>query len=118
MLTALPALVPAVFTGSGSYEVAAPQRGGTTRTNPPEFVPPEFDPNVARHFPGSAIFDYFRRARPSQFTRWSDVQPVSQFAQTAFYHEAYRSLGVRDLSTMLSLGGSNRIEFVGIGLDN
>jgi hypothetical protein len=117
LISALPALVPTVFAGSGLCEIRAPQRARTPRTNPADFAPPEHDPIVARHVLGSPIFIHFRRTRPRQFTRWSDLQPVSQLVRTAFYDAGYPPFGARDCCTMLSDDRPKGIEYVAGRLD-
>ncbi len=90
LLPALRALVPVVFAANASFEVEAPVQGGTQRSDPPELRSPEVDAILARLMPTAPIIVHFERTRAEQFTRWSDVQPLSQFIRTALYNEVYR----------------------------
>jgi DNA-binding CsgD family transcriptional regulator len=115
LVSALRALVPAALTGHASFEVGAPQQGRTSRTDPPELASQEADEILARYMPSSPIIVHFERARPEQFVRWSDVQPLSQFIRTALYNEVYRPLGIRDGCSLFLQGRPNQIEFIGVG---
>jgi len=65
--------------------------------------------------PTSPIVIHFERTRREQFTRWSDVQPLSQFLRTALYNEVYRPLGIRDGCSLFLHSRPDRLEFVGVG---
>ena len=116
LISALRALVPAVFAADASFEVEAPQRGGTRRMDPREFGSPEDDAILARHIPTSPIVVHFQRTHREQFTRWSDLQPVSQFLHTPLYNEVYRPLGIRDGCSLFMHSGPGCLEFVGVGM--
>jgi DNA-binding CsgD family transcriptional regulator len=62
------------------------------------------------------MFALYQRKCSVQFTRWSELQPFSQFQRTAVYNEAYRHAGVRDWCTLFSYCGTDRLDGVGIGL--
>ncbi len=117
LLPALRALVPVVFAANASFEVGAPLQGGTQHSDPPELMSPEFDAILARLMPTAPIIVHFERTRAEQFTRWSDVQPLSQFIRTALYNEVYRPGGIRDCCTLFLHSRADRVEFVGVGLD-
>jgi len=106
-----------MFAANASYEAGAALQGRTSRSDPPEFASPEIDAIVARHALESPIVVHFERTRREQFTRWSDVQPSSQFLRTALYNEVYRPVGVRDCCTLFLHGRPDRLEFVGVGLN-
>jgi DNA-binding CsgD family transcriptional regulator len=115
LMSALRALVPAIFAADASFEVGAPQQGRTQRMDPPELRLPEGDAILARLAPSSPIVVHFQRTRCEQFTRWSDVQPVSQFLRSALYNEVYRPLGMRDGCSLFLYSRPDRIEFLGVG---
>ena len=115
LISALRALVPAVFAADASFEVGAPQQGQTQRMDPPELRVPEGDAILAQHGPRSPIVVHFERTRCEQFTRWSDVQPLSQFLRTALYNEVYRPLGIKDGCSLFLHSKPNCLEFVGVG---
>ncbi len=115
LLSALRALVPAEFAGNASFEVGAPSQGGTQRTDPPELRSSEADAKLARLMPKAPIIVHFARTHCEQFTRWSDVQPLSQFLRSALYNEVYRSLGLRDGCTLFLRSRPDHVEFVGVG---
>jgi DNA-binding CsgD family transcriptional regulator len=116
LLPALRALVPAAFAADASFEVGAPQQGQTQRTDPPELRSSAADEILARHMPKAPIVVHFERSRSEQFTRWSDVQPLSQFLRTALYNEAYRPLGIKDGCSLFLHSRPGCIEFAGVGL--
>ena len=116
LLSSLRTLVPSVFNGVVSVEVRNAQQAWTTRTNPPEFVSPELDEIATRHVPESAIFSHFERTGCQQFTRWSDIQPLSQFLRTALYNDVYHQLGVKDCCSLISHSSPTRLEIVGVTL--
>jgi DNA-binding CsgD family transcriptional regulator len=116
LISALRMLVPVAFAGNASYEAGPALQGRTQRTDPPEFAAPELDAALARHAPQSPIIVHFQRTRREQFTRWSDVQPQSQFLRSALYNEVYRSGGIRDCCTLFLRDRPDRLEFVGVGL--
>lgn len=115
LLSALRALIPVQFAASGSYEVG-PGVHGQTRTDPPGFVSPEVDRLIARYGPGSHTFDYFSRTQVTQFTRWSDLQPISEFVRTALYNEVYRPHRTKDCCTLLLYERPDRAEFIAVAL--
>ena len=115
LLSALRALVPAVFAADASFEVGAPQQGRTQRTDPSEFGSPKDDPLLARHMPKAPIVIHFQRTRCERFTRWSDVQPLSQFLGSALYNEVYRPLGIRDGCSLFLHSKPDQIEILGVG---
>lgn len=116
LLPALRALVPALFAANASYEAGPALQGRTQRSDPPELAPPELDSIIARHVLTSPIIVHFQRTRREEFTRWSDIQPSSQFLRSALYNEVYRPGGVRDCCTLFLHGRPDRLEFVGVGL--
>jgi len=116
LISALRALVPVAFAANASYEAGPALKGRTQRADPPEFAAPEVDAAIAHHAPKSPIVVYFERTRGEQFTRWSDVQPTSQFLRSALYHEVYRPDGIRDCCTLFLHSRPNCLEFVGVGL--
>jgi DNA-binding CsgD family transcriptional regulator len=116
LLPAMRALVPSAFAAEASYEVGAPQQGQTQRSDPPELRSAEADAALARHMPTSPIVVHFERTRCEEFTRWSDVQPLSQFLRTALYNEVYRPLGIKDGCSLFLRSGPNHLEFAGVGL--
>jgi DNA-binding CsgD family transcriptional regulator len=115
LMSALRALVPAVLAADASFEVGAPQQGRTQRMDPPELRSPGGDAILARLAPRSPIVVHFQRTRSEQFTRWSDLQPVSQFLRTPLYNEVYRPLGIRDGCSLFLQSRPDRIEFLGVG---
>src|SRR5271168_3440231 len=115
LLSALLAPVPVGFAASGSYEVGPGVRG-QTRFDPPGFVSPEADTLIARHGPSSRVFNYFSRTQVAQFTRWSDLQPVSDFVRSALYNEVYRRNRVKDCCTLFLRDRPDRAEFIAVGL--
>ncbi len=115
LISALRALVPAGFAADASFEVGAPLQGGTQRMDPPELRSPDGDAILAQHMPRSPIVVHFQRTRCEQFTRWSDLQPLSQFLRTALYNEVYRPIGIRDGCSLFLQSGPNCLEFVGVG---
>src|SRR5208282_653698 len=117
LLSALRALVPVAYAANASYEAGPALQGRTQRTDPPGIAPPELDATLARHALNSLIVLHFQCTRREQFTRWSDVQPLSQFLRTALYNEVYRPTGVRDCCTLFMHGRLDRLEFVGVGVD-
>ena len=117
LLSALRALVPAMFAANASYYAGAALHGQTQRSDPPGLAPPELDEILARHALTSPIIVHFQRTRCEQFTRWSDVQPVSQFLRSALYNEVYRPSGVRDCCTLFLQDRPNHLEFIGVGLN-
>jgi len=116
LLPAMRALVPSAFAAEASYEVGAPQQGQTQRSDPPELRSAEADAALARHMPTSPIVVHFERTRCQEFTRWSDVQPLSQFLRTALYNEVYLPLGIKDGCSLFLRSGPNHLEFAGVGL--
>ena len=116
LVSALRALVPAAFAADASFEVGDPRQGRTQRTDPPEFAAPELDAALARHAAESPIVVHFERTRREQFTRWSDIQPTSQFLRSALYNEVYRPARVRDCCTLFLRSRPDRLEYVGVGL--
>ncbi len=118
LISALRALVPAVFAADASFEVGAPRQGRTQRTDPLEFGSPKDDAILARHIPKSPIVVHFERTRCEQFTRWSDLQPLSQFLRTPLYNEVYRPLGITDGCSLFLYSRPNHLEFVGVGQHN
>ena len=116
LVSALLALVPATFVASGSVQSGATQQARALRSDPPEFASPQFTAIVTRHLPANPMFALYQRKCSVQFTRWSELQPFSEFQRTAVYNEAYRHAGVRDWCTLFSFCGPNRLEGVGIGL--
>jgi DNA-binding CsgD family transcriptional regulator len=115
LLSALRALVPVGFAASGSYH-AGPGVRGQTRTDPPGFISPEADTLIALHGPSSRVFTHFIHTQVKQFTRWSDLQPVSEFVRTALYNEVYRLHRVRDCCTLFLYDRPDRAEFIAVGL--
>ena len=115
-VSALRALVPAAFAADASYEVGAPQQGQTQHSDPPELRSAKADAILARHIPTSPIVVHFERTRCEDFTRWSDVQPLSQFLRTALYDEVYRPLGIKDGRSLFLRPGLDHLEFAGVGL--
>jgi DNA-binding CsgD family transcriptional regulator len=115
LMPALRALVPSVFAADASFDVGAPQQGGTQRMDPPELGLPGADAILARLAPRSPVIVHFQRTRSEQFTRWSDVQPVSQFLRTELYNEVYRPLGIRDGCSLFMHAWPDHIEFLGVG---
>ncbi len=118
LLSALRALIPTEFAAGASFEVGAPRNGRTERTDPPELRSPKADAILARLVPKAPIVLHFERTRSEQFTRWSDVQPLSQFLRSALYNEAYRPLGMKDGCSLFLHSGPNQLEFVGVGTHN
>jgi DNA-binding CsgD family transcriptional regulator len=116
LVSALLALVPATFVASGSVQSGATQQARALRSDPPEFASPQFTAIVTRHLPANPMFALYQRKCSVQFTRWSDLQPFSQFQRTAVYNEAFRHAGVRDWCTLFSYCGTDRLDGVGIGL--
>jgi DNA-binding CsgD family transcriptional regulator len=116
LVSALRALVPAAFAADASFEVGDPRQGRTQCTDPPEFAAPELDAALARHAAESPIVVHFERTRREQFTRWSDIQPTSQFLRSALYNEVYRPARVRDCCTLFLRSRPDRLEYVGVGL--
>jgi DNA-binding CsgD family transcriptional regulator len=116
MLPALRGLVPAVFAANASYEASPALKGRTQRSDPPEFAAPELDAVIARHVLKSPIIVHFQCTRREEFTRWSDIQPSSQFLRSALYNEVYRPGGIRDCCTLFLHDRPDRLEFVGVGL--
>jgi len=114
LMSALRALVPSVFAANASFEVGAPQQGRTQRMDPPELRSPEADAILARLAPRSPIVVHFQRTRSEQFTRWSDLQPVTQFLRTALYNEVYRPLEIKDGCSLFLNSGPNCLEYVGV----
>ncbi len=115
LLPALRALIPVAFAADASFEVEAPSQGGTQRTDPLGLGFADADAILARHVSKAPIVVHFERTHCEQFTRWSDLQPVSQFLRTALYNEVYRPGGIRDCCTLFLRDQPNRIEFVGVG---
>src|SRR5208337_89608 len=116
LISALRALVPAVFAAEASFEVGAPQQGRTQRTDPPELKSPDADTVLAQHMPKAPIVVHFEHTRSEQFTRWTDVQPLSQFMRTALYNEVYRPIGIKDGCSLFLQSRPGCIEFAGVGL--
>jgi DNA-binding CsgD family transcriptional regulator len=116
LVSALLVLVPATFVASGSVQSGATQQARALRSDPPEFATPQFNAIVTRYLPENPMFALYQRKCSVQFTRWSDLQPFSQFQRTAVYNEAYRHAGVRDWCTLFSYCGTDRLDGVGIGL--
>ena len=116
MLPALRALVLAVFAANASYEASPALKGRTQLSDPPELVHPDLDAVIARHALKSPIIVHFQRTRREEFTRWSDIQPSSQFLRSALYNEVYRPAGIRDCCTLFLRDRPDRLEFVGVGL--
>jgi DNA-binding CsgD family transcriptional regulator len=117
LLSALRALIPVAFAADASFEVEAPLQGGTQCTDPPELRSPEADAKLARLMPTAPIMVHFERTHCEEFTRWSDVQPLSQFLRSALYNEVYRPLGMRDGCSLFLHSRPACLEFVGVGLD-
>lgn len=116
LISALRALVPVVFAADASFEVGAPQQGRTQRTDPPELKSPDADAVLAQHMPKAPIVVHFERTRSEQFTRWTDVQPLSQFLRTSLYNEVYRPIGIKDGCSLFLQSRPGCIEFTGVGL--
>jgi DNA-binding CsgD family transcriptional regulator len=117
LLSALRTLVPLMVAAVAWYDTEAPARGHTGRTDPSDLVPPEIEARLAEHSARSPIALHFQRTGVEQFTRWSDLQPVSRFVRTAFYDEVYRPFQVRDWCTLVLHSRPNRLEYIGVGLD-
>jgi DNA-binding CsgD family transcriptional regulator len=115
LLSALRALVPAPFAGSASFERGSPQRGQTQRTDPPGLNSPEADVVLSQYMPKAPIVVHFERTRSEQFTRWSDLQPLSQFLRTPLYNEVYRGLGLKDGCSLFLQSRPGCLEYVGLG---
>jgi DNA-binding CsgD family transcriptional regulator len=116
LISALRALIPVAFAANASYEAGLTLKGRTQRTDPPEFAAPELDAALARHAAESPIVVHFQRTRREQFTRWSDLQPQSQFLRSALYNEVYRPSRIVDCCTLFFRDRPDRLEFVGVGL--
>ncbi|MGA9721295.1 MAG: helix-turn-helix transcriptional regulator [Candidatus Binatus sp.] len=118
LLSALPTLVPALFAAIGSIPMSSAEQIRTLHANPPEFASAEFDTVINRYRSDYAFKHVYRRlAAPGQFIRRSDLEPFSQFRHTRLYNEAYRSLGVKDVCTMVLPGKPGHLEGLAVGLD-
>lgn len=117
LLSALPALVSALFAASGSIPVNPAQLIRTVDANPSEFASAEFDAAVNRCRSDRRDFVPEAVAATGQFIRRSDLQPFSQFRKTDIYNEAYRLLGVKDVCTMVVTGKPGHLEGLAVGLD-
>jgi DNA-binding CsgD family transcriptional regulator len=101
---------------TGSAQLGADQRARTVCSNPVEFSSPEVDAIIARHLHEGPIFRHCQRSGSEQFTRRSDLLPISQFERTALYHEVYGPWGIKDCCTLVFSFGPDRFEGVGVGL--
>jgi DNA-binding CsgD family transcriptional regulator len=118
LLSALPTLVPALFSASGSLPLSSAEQIRTVHANPRDFASTEFDTVINRYRSDDASKHLYRRlAAPGQFIRRSDLEPFSQFRRTRLYNEAYRFLGVKDVCTIALASKPGHLEGLAVGLD-